>query len=66
MVKPKRLESPNLENVYSLIEQLLDKYGTDEYHDDLQSDYEHYIYEEVMTALYGDAVWEYMTSMYRQ
>ena len=58
MNKPKQLEYPDIEAIKEMAKKYVDFIDSDEYHSD--NDYEYYIYETVMTALYGEDFWRWL------
>lgn len=59
--RPKRLEKPNLDSLYDCIEGYMNQIEEDD-HDDLHSDYYHYIYESAIIALYGKEFFKWLNS----
>lgn len=54
--KPEMLENPNFHNLKRNVRAHIDAMWSDYYCDD--NDDSHYIYEEAITAFYGDEVWD--------
>lgn len=57
--RPKR-NAPNLYKLISVCEEYLDFLESDDYYED--NDYDHYIYEAALEALYGEDVWLWINS----
>lgn len=55
--RPVLNSNPNFSQVIRLTEDLINDVLSGEYHED--NDYKQYIYEEVMTALYGSTLWDF-------
>lgn len=60
MNKPEQLESPNIEAIKEMAKEYVDFIDSVEYHSD--NNYHDYIYETVMTALYGEDFWKWLNS----
>jgi len=52
----KILNSPDLTKLKNLVKDYVTYCSSDEYHED--NDYGHYIFEEAVTAFYGEEIWD--------
>jgi hypothetical protein len=61
MEKPHQLEKPNLDELKKICQEYLDFVDNDEeYYED--NDYDHYIFETSMKAIFGEGVFNYINS----
>lgn len=56
--KPKQLDRPDFEALKKLCGDYMTFLDSEDYHED--NDYDHYIYEAAMQAIYGEKVWDYI------
>lgn len=62
MKKPKQLKGLHDEQgLRDLCQQYIDYLTSDEYHED--SDYDHYIFEKALEAVFGINVWDYVNNI---
>jgi len=57
VAKPGLLDSPDLSNLQKLCQGYIDKLARGEYCDE---DYDHWVYEEALTTLFGEDVWDWI------
>jgi hypothetical protein len=56
--KPKQLENPNLDDLREICQEYMDYVFDDPtYNDDRASDYDHYVFEEAISAIFGKNAW---------
>ena len=60
MKRLKVKSNPDLEKVIYSIEEYLDFFESDDYHEDSTSKYENAIFQFTMEALYGKEVWDWI------
>ena len=61
MEKPKQLEKPDFEKLTKLCQRYIGYIDSDEeYQED--NDYEHYIFEASLEAIFGENVWEFINN----
>lgn len=60
MKKPEQLNVVDLVKLRELCQSYIDYLDSEDYSED--NDYDHYIFEEAMNALYGPSVWGYVNS----
>ena len=58
MKKSKQLQEVNLQDLRDTCQGYIDFIASDDFHED--NDYDHYIFEKAMEALYGKNVWKYI------
>jgi hypothetical protein len=61
MNRPAPKNDVDLTDLYALCEEYIDYIESDEYSEDGDSDYEYYFYESVLTTIFGDDIFEYIT-----
>ena len=61
--KPKQLPQINLDSICESAQQYIDFFWSDEYHDDLQSDYENHIFETVIVSIFGNDAFDLINAM---
>jgi hypothetical protein len=60
MPKPKPLSNINWDEVKGMAEEIVNEKTSSDENDDDHADNIHYIYEEVMEAIYGPDIWTYL------
>jgi len=58
--KPNQIQQPDFEKLKKLVDDYIEFVTSNEYYED--NDYKHYIYEEVMTTLYGEEIWKFINN----
>ncbi len=62
--RPKILENPDIKKLRNAVEQYVDFVASEEYCED--NDFDHYIFEDVMTAFYGEDFWAWHNNQNRE
>ena len=61
MNKPNQLDNPDLNSLREICQEYVDFIDNDdEYHED--NNYDHYIFEEAMTTIFGEDVWDFINN----
>lgn len=61
LIPPELIENPDFSRIIKLCQDHIKEIADRSFYDD--SDLKHYLYEEVMTALYGEKFWEWKRGM---
>jgi len=60
MEEPKELKQPNFSALIAEVQAYIEYMGSEDYHEDGASDYEHSVFEAAIEAVYGPDVWKWV------
>ncbi len=59
-VRPKQLDEVDTKSLRDICQQYIDYIDSEEYHED--NDYDHYIFQATMEAVYGNNIWKFINN----
>lgn len=63
MDKPTALPNPDFTKLIEALQEYIDFVGSDDFHEDVDDDYENEIFETALEAVYGPNVWNWINEV---